>query len=85
MIDPAGTIDIHERLATLEAGQLYTNKSLDELKGMLEKHASADCDGNCTIGREMRDCTTSLKTYKRLTWISLCGIIAAGLRAMFPG
>jgi hypothetical protein len=77
-------IEIHERLATLEAGQLFTNQTLKEVKGILEKHQSAACDGSCEVGKDVLACQTSLKTYKRLTWVGLVAIMAAGLKSLFP-
>lgn len=78
------TIAIHERLATLEAGQDYTNKTLDEVKTMLRSHTSGACDGACDVGKQIAPLKSAVTTYKRLTWTSLVIIIAAGVKSLFP-
>ncbi len=83
MLEPHA-IEIHERLATLEAGQLYTNETLREVKTLLTSHTSGSCDGSCDVGKKVVICEDSLKTYKRLTWASLMIIIAAGIKSIFP-
>jgi hypothetical protein len=76
-------IMIHERLAQLETGQLYTNKTLDEVRAILAAHASVNCDGSCDVAKKVDKCTTSLSTYKRITWASLVVILSAGLKSLF--
>lgn len=76
--------EIHERLATLEAGQLYTNATLKEVKDMLKDHTTQSCAGNCDVGQQVTTIQSSLKTYKRITWFSLAAIVTAGFKSMFP-
>lgn len=78
------TVEIHERLAVLETGQVYTNKRLDEVCELLKEHSSAACDGSCPTAKQVVTIETSLKTYRRLTWASLVMLIAAGLRSLYP-
>lgn len=76
-------IMIHERLATLETGQEYTNKTLDEVRAIVAMHASVNCDGSCDVAKKVEQCTTSLSTYKRMTWASMVVILSAGLKSLF--
>lgn len=76
-------IAVHERLASLETGQLYTNKTLDEVKTLLAAHTSGQCDGACGTGKQLANLQGSMKTYKKLTWASLTVIVGAGLKSLF--
>jgi hypothetical protein len=73
-------IQMHERLATLEAGVVYGNKRLDEICKKLDVNS-------CSLSDTTKDlvaCETSLKTYKRLTWANLTILLTLAGKMLWP-
>jgi len=73
-------IEIHERLATLEAGILYGNKRLDAICSKLD----APCPGNCQTAKDLIEVKESMKVYKRITWVNIAAVLTAAAKIFWP-
>ena len=72
-------IQIHERLATLEAGQAYGNARIDALFTLMTEHTKEACSGSCDTAKEVVAMKATVGTYKKWTWTTFATVCIGGL------
>lgn len=77
-------LNVEKGLTAVDTSMGFVREDIADLKRVIEagsSPASADDLHQCQL--DLQTCGTEIKTYKRMTWVSVALILAAGVKQLF--